>query len=111
MTFRAPDWWQALLLALACYRLFRLLAEDVILDRPRHMLVRLPKGWQEGDQLPSNYRYGVARFVTCPACLGFHISWVVWLVWERWPHETLIACAPLALSAFVLLVGGYPEGE
>lgn len=109
MTFTLPDWWAFLLLALACYRLFRLIAEDVVLDRPRHWLVGLPKGWKENDPLPSNYRYGLARFITCPACMGAHISWIVWLIWERWPHETVIACVPLALSAFVGLIGEYPE--
>lgn len=103
-----PDWWVALLLALASYRLFRLLAEDTVLERPRHWLVGLPARWKEGDQIPRGYRYGLASFLTCPFCLGFHISWIVWLIWECWPHQTEIACVPLALSAFVGLVGKFP---
>lgn len=107
MTFTLPDWWVTLLLALACYRLFRLLAEDTILDRPRNWFVRLPRRWKEGDPIPPEYREKLAIFITCPWCAGFWICLVVWLIWERWPHETVIACVPLALSAVVGLLGKY----
>jgi len=43
-----PSPWVALILLAASFRIWRLLADDEILERPRYWLVRLPRGWQEG---------------------------------------------------------------
>jgi len=94
-----PSPWIALLLLGASYRIWKLLADDTILNRPRHWLVRLPPDWEEGDPLPRDYRLELARFITCPWCLGFHVSWVLWLAWEIEPHWTAIFSVPFALSA------------
>lgn len=87
---KVPDWWGFLLLALAAFRIFRLVAEDTILDRPRERLIRwMPKG---------------EEFVTCPHCAGFWITVGWWACWQAWPHWTVVAAVPLALSAVVGLV-------
>jgi hypothetical protein len=80
----APEPWEFALLALASYRLWRLAAEDSILDRPR-------------DRLPHN----VAEFVECPWCLGFWISAASYASWRAAPRATLAAASPLAISAVV----------
>jgi hypothetical protein len=70
-------WWWFVLLSLATYRIYRLLAEDTILDRPRRWLLRLGPDWEEeGDEVPPNYRAEWAVFLTCPYCAGFWISGV-----------------------------------
>lgn len=70
------NWWWFLLLGLASWRFFRLLAEDTILDKPRRRLLRLGD-WQEDDgtqNLPEDYREEWGIFITCPYCAGFWIS-------------------------------------
>ena len=95
-----PNWWTALLLALAAWRIFHLAAFDDILDRPRRYVTRLAPSWrQEGDATGPDYREGLAGFLTCPYCLGFWIAVVVWVAWLVFPTETLWVAVPLALNA------------
>lgn len=90
MTWTIPNWYGLLLLALAAFRLWRLLGEDTILDRPRAALVRrMPKG---------------EEFITCAWCAGAWISIGWWLAWVAWPHWTLVVAVPFAISAIVGLV-------
>lgn len=95
---RIPDWWQAALLSLAAFRAFRLLGYDVILDAPRDVLTRRSK-WQEGK-----HRVGLDMWLHCPWCFGAWVSIGWWLAWEAWPHFTMVAAAPFAISAVVGLV-------
>ena len=98
-----PDWWETLLLFVAAWRMFHLIAEDDLLDRPRRYVTRLGSKWEkEGDPVPADYRIGLANWLTCPYCFG---AWTVlawWGVWLVWPHETLIAAVPWVLSAGVI---------
>lgn len=84
-----PEPFEFLLLALIAYRTWRLLAEDDILERPRHWLVRLPRGWEEGDPLPQAYRQKLALFINCPWCAGAWVSGAVYIAYlatlGSWP--------------------------
>lgn len=83
-----PGWYELVLLALAAYRTWKLLAEDTILDGPRR------------------YVTGTAReLLECPWCLGFWISWAWWCAWIAWPNGTLIVSVPFALSVLVGVLG------
>lgn len=105
-----PAWWEFTLLALAAWRVYRLLAEDTILDWPRRKLVRLDPTWQEeGDYPGENYRQGVAAFVICPYCLGFWSAVGWWAAWTQWPHTTLVVATPFAISALVALISKLDE--
>lgn len=85
-----PSFWPFALLALAAFRTWRLIAEDVILDRPRERLIRrMPKG---------------EEFITCPWCAGFWITVIWWLAWIAFPHWSLIVATPLALNAVMALI-------
>jgi hypothetical protein len=99
-----PSPWEALLLAAASYRLWRLLAEDTILQRPRRWIMRLDRGWQEGMEIPASYRYALAEFVTCSWCLGLHVSVLVWLAWQIEPQWAIVISVPLAISTAVGIV-------
>jgi hypothetical protein len=102
---KVPDWWAALLLALAAFRVWRLVAKDDVLDRPRRWLLRLGNEWQgQSDPIPRGYRSGLADFLTCPWCLGFWIVVAEWVLWQVWPHATLVVAAPLAVMAVAALV-------
>lgn len=43
-----PNWWALLLLALAAWRTYRLLAEDTIFEKPRRWIVNLDQNWEIG---------------------------------------------------------------
>lgn len=84
-----PEPYQFVLLALIAYRVWRLVAEDDILEKPRRWLVRLPQNWQEGDSFPRKYREELALFINCPWCAGAWISLLVYIFWVgtigEWP--------------------------
>lgn len=102
---KVPDWYVFILLALAAYRTWRLLAEDDILDRPRNALLRLDPHWQkEGDYTGDGYRERLGTFLSCPWCLGFWLVLAWWGAWQAWPHGTTVVAVPMALSALVPLI-------
>lgn len=96
-----PNWYGLVLLALAAYRIFRLLAEDLVLDRPRAWLLGLPADWKEGQPIPRGYREKLADFITCPWCLGFWVVLAWWGAWMIWPHATLLVAVPFAISTLI----------
>lgn len=77
-----PAWWPFLLIALAAFRTWKLISADLILDAPRE---RLSEGVQE--------------WLSCAYCSGFWTALAWYAAWLAWPHGTLIAATPLALSA------------
>lgn len=105
-----PDWWTFLLLALAAFRVFRLVSEDTVFDRPRAYLLGY-RGWQEGEKLPDTYRAKWGEWITCPWCAGFWVSLGFWVAWQMWPHATTVAAVPLAVSAVLALVSKNLDGD
>lgn len=98
-----PGWWASIILALAAWRVFNLLAFDDILDKPRRYVTRLGSKWQkEGDSIPSEYRIRLAGFLTCSYCTGAWTALGWWISWQFYPHETLVAATPFMLSAGVI---------
>ncbi len=80
-------WWPFVLLGLAAYRVWRLLAQDSILDAPRRRLSP-----------------GAGSFVECCWCLGFWVAVAWWTAWLFWPHATTWAAVPFSLSATLGLI-------
>lgn len=76
-----PEPYVFVLLALIAFRLWRLIAEDDILEKPRRWLVRLPYEWEEGQKLPDEYKEKWALFITCPWCAGAWVSLLVYAIW------------------------------
>jgi hypothetical protein len=101
-----PDPWEAIILAAAAYRLWRLFSVDEITDPIRRRLLRLGDWREEGDPVPEGYREKWAIFLECPWCAGFHVSLGVWLLWVWLPTEVLFVCIPFALSAAVGIIRG-----
>lgn len=84
-----PDWWEAVVLALAAWRTFQLLAADDILDTPRRYVTeRVSEYWED--------------FLTCPYCAGWWIALAWWGAWQAWGDSTLVVATPFMLSAGVI---------
>lgn len=99
-----PSWYAALLLALAAFRTYRLIGRDSILDKPRKWSVGLPVNWKEGDTIPAGYRESLAVFWECGWCAGAWHAAAWWAAFQIWPHWTVVAAAPWAISAVVALL-------
>ena len=95
-----PNWYELLLLALAAWRVFHLIAHDDILDRPRRYITRLSPSWKrEGDSTGEQYREKLGNFITCPYCSGFYLAVAWWAAWVFFPTETLFVAVPFAINA------------
>ena len=98
-----PDWYELLLLSLAAWRIWHLLAQDTILDRPRRWFLRLDSEWiKAGDYEGDAYRLEWAKFLTCPYCAGFWIGLLWWLGFQADEHVALVVATPFAISAGVV---------
>lgn len=110
-----PDALEAIVLGLAAWRIWHLIAEDAgpwdILDRARSRLLRLPRGWKEGDPVPDDYRYGLREFLECPFCSGLWIAgaWVAF--YAIWPTAALWSALLLAVNAAVIFVNHWLSSE
>jgi len=101
-----PDWYALLLLGLAAFRSWKLIGDDTILDRPRKRSMEL--AFKFGGAKGKNYW---ETLLECPWCAGFWVSLIWWGLWEAWPHGTLVASAPLAISAIVGLIGSVFQSD
>lgn len=108
-----PAPWAFALLALAVYRIYRLLARDTLTE-PVRAAVSYPDGEAvtlDGVSRVSSpvergkpLRVYVSTLLRCPWCVGFYVSSAWWAAWLAWPHATLIIAVPWALSAVTGLV-------
>lgn len=103
MTDLIPTPWELILASLAVYRLWRLLAVDEILDRPRLYLLHAA-GWKEGDPTPPGYRTKWADFLLCPWCCGAWLTVGAWVFWLFAPSLALVVATPFAVSTVVGLI-------
>lgn len=97
-----PSPWQFALLALAVYRAWRFCAEDdmPVLVRWRNTIV----GAELTAGVWSFRRPTLAHLISCPFCLGAHISAGIYLLWIWHPHWVLVLATPFALSATAALL-------
>lgn len=116
MSENVPNWYELLLLTGASFRIWRLLAADSILDRPRDWLTRSyeyetasPSTREQEEAISAGYREGLDKFIHCPWCFGFWVIAAVWIAWLIFPTETLIVSAPLAIGTLVGLVAKLDE--
>lgn len=100
-----PNWYGLILLGLASFRTWRLLALDDILDRPRRRLLRLGNWKADGDIIPPTYLKGVGDFLICPWCSGAWVSLAWWGAYEWSSHWSLVIAVPWAISSLVGAVG------
>jgi len=102
-----PGAWAGVLLALAAYRLFRIVGYDTITQPIRERVT----GYKDSDTLPSDVTDAkLAYLFRCPWCLGWWVSLAVWGVYEASPHWALVAATPLAISAGCGIIGRNLDG-
>lgn len=82
-------------LALAVYRLWRIIAVDQITEPIRNLFI-----WNNTPLW--NW---ITDLVTCPWCLGFHLSIVMWALWTFLPQVGYPVVTILAMSTLVGLIG------
>lgn len=98
-----PNWYSLLLVGIAAWRTFQLLAYDDILNRPRRWALRLDPNWEEeGDPVGDKYRVKWAIFITCPYCAGFWISVGWFIALQVSLYWTVIAALPFVLNTIVV---------
>ena len=124
-----PGAWAGVLLALATYRILRLVAVDEITATIRGWVCGIPDAgyeiwakhiedaraeghdpWQISQVPLTPRRYYLAKLVHCPWCLGWWISLAVFAAYELWPHGTVVAAVPFALSAGCAIIGRNLDG-
>ncbi len=80
-----PSALQFLLLSLAAYRAWRLIAEDDITDGLRARVTRLGKD----KKITKEYREKLALFINCPWCAGAWVSLIAYICFlgtiGEWP--------------------------
>jgi hypothetical protein len=92
-----PSPFEAVLLALAAWRIWHLIALDDITDRPRRYVTQ--------------GREKLLDFIECPYCMGFYVAlgWVVaFAVDDTW---ALWAALPFAVNAGVIVVAYWLTAE
>jgi hypothetical protein len=90
-----PSVWAFVLIALATFRVWKIIGDDAVLDRPRDwVVVRLEERAKWLDY-----------FITCPWCAGFWLVLAWWGAWLAWPHGAVVVAVPFALSAVVGYLG------
>ena len=89
-----PGPYELALLALAAARTWKLLADDVVLERPRQWVL---------DRIDTDDAQPWEYFLTCPWCAGAWISLAWWGAWAAWAPGALALASVAAISA---LVGG-----
>lgn len=102
-----PEPWEFVLLSLAAFRVWKLIADDRILDRPRDWLLDRIIG-KRGEQKGIYW----SDFLTCPWCAGFWITLLTYISWivlgpGRFDRDELMMAvvSVMAISAAVGSLG------
>lgn len=122
---QVPTWFAFVLLALASFRIVRLVAWDDLTttlrtrvlgvsDTEHHELARDIDAAQEAGDNPweawpapppiSRRRFYFSRLVRCPWCLSVWCCAAIWGAWLVWPGEVTFLAVPFALAASVGLI-------
>lgn len=91
-----------LVLVLAAYRLWMLIAKDAITQRWRQRLLGYDDTGSR-NRWPHPHKR-LAEFVHCPWCSGAWLSALVYLSWRLFPDGVMWILTPLAISAGVALI-------
>lgn len=113
-----PTPWAAAVLVLGAFRVTRLLGWDHLKPFARARAWLLGERFHRSgssnslggytSEVPETVvtykRAFLAEMWQCAYCLGFHVSWIVYLLWLWQPRIVLYGAAPFALSAAIGLL-------
>jgi hypothetical protein len=91
-----PNWYEIILLALAAWRTFQLIALDDITDGFRRYVTQVSRTTNKAK------RETLLLFIECPYCAGFWIALAWWAAFQIHEFGTLVVAVPFALSAGVI---------
>lgn len=125
IAWRHPDWYPLILLSLATFRCYRLVAADSITARWRAWLTGYyDSGVQVGSMAPPwrrpshgehfrarPSRVGLRTFIACRWCTGWWIGCAWFAAWLWQPSATLTASIPFTVSAVAALVSKNLDAE
>jgi uncharacterized protein DUF1360 len=99
-----PSAWQAALLALGVYRLWRIWGLD---DIPGVNEIRglVTGAYQIAPDVYGYRRPKLAKLLACSWCSGWWASLAATVCWWAEPHWTLVAFTPFAVAALVGWLG------
>lgn len=89
-----PEPWPAVVLALATFRITRLIGWDDLTAPFRGWVV----GWSENGDHERQWAFAL---LSCPWCVGWWVSLLAALGWYASPHWAILVALPFALSAVV----------
>lgn len=95
---QTPNWFGLVLLSLASFRIWRLIAVDTVTEQIRYRITRTDE-YLKGN--PAEYREKLDEFISCPWCFGFWIVLAWWGLWQVWDQAVYVMSVPLALSTLV----------
>jgi Protein of unknown function (DUF1360) len=111
VSVRIPELWTFALLALAAFRLTRLIGWDVVTRPLREPLTGRQESGSAKQARDSHkgrrmqwHQEKLDDFIDCPFCVGFWTCVAVWVLWDAWPRWITFLAVPWALSAVVGLV-------
>lgn len=124
MNPRHPEWYGLILLSLAAFRCYRIVAADTITARWREWLTGYDDAGRKVTAMTPPWRrrshgrarertphLGLRTFLGCRWCAGWWIGCAWWGAWLLWPDATLTATIPFAISAIAALVSKNLDAE
>lgn len=101
---RTPHGLELVILALAAFRLVRLIGWDTITRPLRERICALSE--RDGHEYVGKRqpRPWLQEWIHCPWCMGAYVTGAVWISWLVWPHFTMGVATLLALMALVGLI-------
>lgn len=91
-----------IIIVLAAYRLWMLIAKDSITAGWRHRILGYDDYGRRNRWPKARTKLG--EFVHCPWCLGAWLSLLVYVAWRLYPDAAMWVLTPLAISAAVALI-------
>jgi hypothetical protein len=118
VSLREPSWWEFVLLGLAAFRVYRLIARDTVTEPIREAISypdaaavslddsadRIEVVGEGFPSLPKSWRVYLSTLLRCPWCMGFYVSVAWWIFWLVAPHAALWLATPWAIAAVVALL-------
>lgn len=93
-----------IVLTFAVARISRFVGWDGITKKIRQRLTGYDDETGKRNNWKANHR-SIAEMISCPFCFSAWCAVAVWLLYEAWPHATMLAAWPIAIAGAAGLIG------